>query len=226
VAAKTERTAVEGGLVGYGGGGRDTRLPAPPTQARGAEKRERIYRAAIARFRAAGVAESRVEEVIADAGVSWATFFRYFPRKEDVLVEAAARHFRDRIVPIAERGVADRRLRVRTSVERVFAAMLKPAELTPRLHTEALLEVFAHPARFAAMVGHDRPAPLIVLIAELLSEGQGRGEVAAGIDAGVAALTVVAGAMFPAVQAAAAGADPGPSVGLALDTIWAGLSPR
>ena len=35
--------------------------------------------------------------MIADAGVSWATFFRYFPRKEDVLIELAARHFREQV---------------------------------------------------------------------------------------------------------------------------------
>ena len=45
------------------------------------------------RFRADGVAATKVEDVIADADVSWATFFRYFPRKGDVLIEAAVRHF-------------------------------------------------------------------------------------------------------------------------------------
>ena len=52
-----------------------------------------IYQAAIARFRVEGFAATKVDDVIADAGVSWGTFFRYFPRKGDVLSEAAARHF-------------------------------------------------------------------------------------------------------------------------------------
>ena len=76
-------------------------MPSPPTQARGFEKRDPIYQAAIARFRVEGFAATKVDDVIADAGVSWGTFFRYFPRKGDVLSEAAARHFRDHVRPSA-----------------------------------------------------------------------------------------------------------------------------
>src|SRR5689334_14959006 len=195
------------GFVGYGGGISQSPLPAPPTQARGVEKRDRLYEAAMARYRAVGVADTRVEDVIADAEVSWATFFRYFPRKEDVLLEGAARHFRDRVRTIAEQGLKDRRLKIRTLVERTFTAMLKPAEMSPALHNAALLEVFASPARFAALVGGD-PQPVIGLVAELLAEGQQRGEVRTDMDAGVAAVALSAGSMFLAVQAAAADADP------------------
>jgi AcrR family transcriptional regulator len=213
-------------VIGYGRATRESRLPEPPTQARGAEKHERIYRAAIARYRDDGIEATRVDDVIADADVSWATFFRYFPRKEEVLIEAAARHFRDHVEPVARRGIRDRRLRLRTATERTLAALLRPAELTAALHTEALLEVFAHPARFAAVVDSGHPTPLIGLIATLLEEGQRRGEVRDDVDAAGAAVTVTAGAMFPAVQAAAAGIDPTPSVSGALDILWAGLTPR
>ncbi|HEU4599767.1 MAG TPA: TetR family transcriptional regulator, partial [Solirubrobacterales bacterium] len=88
-------------------------MPEPPKQARGVEKRERLYAAALARFERDGVAETRVEDVIADVEVSWATFFRYFPRKEDVLIEAIARHFREHAMTLAGRARADRRARVR-----------------------------------------------------------------------------------------------------------------
>src|SRR5689334_14928376 len=125
--------------VGYvSGEGPHPRLPVRPTQARGADKRDRLYRAAIARFRVDGLAATRVEDVIADAEVSWATFFRYFPRKEDILLEAAARHFREQVVPVAINGAKDRRLRLRTVTERAFAALLTAAELSPSLHSEAL----------------------------------------------------------------------------------------
>lgn len=223
MASEAKAEAARRGMIGHGDAAGDAKLPEPPTQARGVQKRERLYAAAIVRFRAAGVAETRIEDVIADAGVSWATFFRYFPRKEDVLTEAAARHFRDRVVPAADRARADRRMRVRKATERVFAAMLEPDELTPELHMQAFLEVFSHPRRFAVMVGGESPAPFITMIGGLLAEGQRRGEVDAGLDPGAAALTVVAGAMFPAVQAAAAGADPLRSVSSALDVLWAGL---
>lgn len=211
------------GLVGYAGG-HEPRLPQPPKQARGVEKRDRIYAAAIARFRRTGVTATRVDDVIADAGVSWATFFRYFPRKEDVLIEAIARHFRDRVVPLAGRELADERTRVRNSCERILEAMVEADELPQPLHNQAFLEVFSHPARFAAMVDNGHPAPVIGLIAELLAEGRRRGELDPALDTGFAALTVLAGAMFPAVQAAAAGANPGQSIGPALDLLWSGVA--
>jgi AcrR family transcriptional regulator len=215
----------EGVVVGYGGDRPGAPLPAPPTQARGREKRERIYRATIARFEELGVGETRIEDVVADAGVSWATFFRYFPRKEDVLIEAAARHFHEHVVPAARKGRSDRRLRIRTATERTFAALLEPDDLPPALHTQALLEIFAHPARFGAMVGDDHPSPPVVgLVAELLDEGRRRGEVQSSVDPWAAALTIAAGATFPAAQVAAAGADPGPSVRRALDLMWDGLA--
>src|SRR5919204_6782890 len=150
-------------------GSRQPPLPSLPTQARGVEKRDRLYEAAMARYRDAGVADTKVEDVIADAEVSWATFFRYFPRKEDVLLEGAARHFRDRVRAVAEEGLRDGRLRIRTVVERTFAALLEPADMPAPLHNAALLEVFASPARFAALVA-DHPQPVIGLVAEILTE--------------------------------------------------------
>jgi len=198
-------------------------MPQPPKQARGAAKRDRLYAAALVRFERDGVAETRVEDVIADAEVSWATFFRYFPRKEDVLIEAIARHFRAHGMPLAERARADRRTRVRKTIERLLVALLTADEISQPLHNQAFIEVFSNPARFAAMVDNGHPAPLIGLIAELLDEGQRRGEVDPGINPGFAALTVTAGAMFPAVQAAAAGAEPGLSIAPALELLWSGI---
>jgi AcrR family transcriptional regulator len=212
-------------LIGYGDGGRQSPLPAPPTQARGVDKRDRLYDAAIARYDEAGVADTRVEDVIADAGVSWATFFRYFPRKEDVLIEGAARHFRDRVRAVADQGLRDHRLKVRTVIERTFAALLEPGELPPALHNAAMLEVFANPPRFAALVG-DHPQPVVGLVAELLAEGQRRGEVRPDVDAGLAGVVLTAGCMLPAAQAAAAGADPAAGARAALEILWGGVADR
>lgn len=212
------RTAIGSAMAREG-----ARMPEPPKQARGVQKRERLYAAALARFEREGIAETRVEDVIADAAVSWATFFRYFPRKEDVLIEAIARHFRDHAMPLVERAVADQRTRVRKTVERLLVALLTADEMTQPLHNQAFIEVFSNPDRFAAMVANGHPAPLIGLVAELLDEGRRRGEVGPGLEPGFAALTVTAGAMFPAVQAAAAGAEPAISIGPALDLLWSGI---
>jgi AcrR family transcriptional regulator len=209
--------------IGSGVGRAEARMPAPPKQARGAEKRERLYAAALARFERDGISETRVEDVIADAGVSWATFFRYFPRKEDVLIEAIARHFRQHAMPLVEKARADRRTRVRKTIERLLVALLTADEMAQPVHNQAFIEVFSNPARFAVMVGNGHPAPLIGLVAELLDEGRRRGEVSPELDPGFAALTVTAGAMFPAVQAATAGAEPAVSIRPALDLLWSGI---
>src|SRR3954471_7172731 len=102
VSSKQRRELIDQSLVGYAGGGAQTaRMPAPPTQARGFEKRDRIYRAAIDRFRVDGVAATKVDDVTADEDVSGETFSRYFPRKGHVGNEPRARHFRDHVRPSA-----------------------------------------------------------------------------------------------------------------------------
>jgi AcrR family transcriptional regulator len=221
------RSLTDEALVGYGAGGaRPAPLPEPPTQARGFEKRERIYRAAIARYKAHGVDATTVEDVIADAGVSWATFFRYFPQKGDVLIEAMARHFRDHVRPAASAALSDRRLRIRTVVMRALLSLLRPADVPRSLHAAALLEVFANPACFTAMAGDGHPQPVVGLLAELLTEGQRRGEVRRELDPAVAALTIVAGAALPGAQAAALGADPAVAVEASLEINWRGVASR
>jgi AcrR family transcriptional regulator len=218
---KTSRRAP---LVGYGAGvAEEAPLPVPPTQARGVRKRDRIFEAAIRRYERDGMGATRVEDVIADAGVSWATFFRYFPRKGDVLIELAARHFREHVRAVAADGLDDRRLRVRTVIERTFAALLSPQQTSEALHSAALLEVFAGPGRFAALVDDGHPQPMVGLVAEVLGEGARRGELRAGTDPAAAALALVAGTLFPAVQAAGLGTDPDPPLRSALALIWDGL---
>jgi len=199
-------------------------MPAPPTQARGFEKRDRIYRAAIDRFRADGVAATKVDDVIADADVSWATFFRYFPRKGDVLIEAAARHFREHVRPSAEASLGDRRLKMSTVIRRLLVSLLKPADLPPALHGEALLEIFANPDRFAALVGEGPSAPVTVLLEEVLAEGQRRGEIRRDLDTAVAALTVIAGTALIGAQAVAVGIDPSGPVADSFEISWRGIA--
>lgn len=62
-----------------------------PKQRRAVETRRRVYDAAVSEFTRVGIDQARVEDIVAAAGVAWGTFYRYFPRKEDVLFEAAAR---------------------------------------------------------------------------------------------------------------------------------------
>ena len=225
--SKSRRQAlVDEALVGYAAGdARPARMPAPPTQARGFEKRDRIYRAAIKRFRADGVAATKVDDVIADADVSWATFFRYFPRKGDVLIEAAARHYRDHVRPSAEVSLADRRLKMGTVVRRLLMSLLRPQDLPPELHGAALLEIYANPDRFAALVGEGPSAPVTLLLEDVLIEGQRRGEVRADLDPAIAALTIIAGTSLIGAQAVTIGVDPDGPVAASLEISWRGIAP-
>jgi AcrR family transcriptional regulator len=223
--ASSKKRLIDRELVGYGGGdARPARLPEPPTQARGFEKRDRIYEAAIERFTADGVAATKVDDVIADADVSWATFYRYFPRKGDVLIEAAARHFRDHVRPSAEAALADRRLKTSTVIERLLVNLLRPADLPHSLHGAVLLEIFANPDRFAALVsdGHQQVVP--GLIQEILVEGQKRREVRPDLDTAVAALTIIAGSALIGAQAVTMGIDPGEPVTASLEVNWKGIA--
>src|ERR1700749_1434601 len=64
--------------------------PRAPRQRRAAATRRRLYEAAMAEYARVGLDAARVEDIVAAAGVSWGTFFHYFPAKEDVLLDAAA----------------------------------------------------------------------------------------------------------------------------------------
>jgi TetR/AcrR family transcriptional regulator, repressor for uid operon len=223
--SSTRRELIDRALVGYGTGDAQTaRLPSPPTQARGFEKRDRIYEAAIARFQADGVDATKVDDVIADADVSWATFYRYFPRKGDVLIEAAARHFREHVRPSATAALADRRLKINTVVLRLLVSLLRPADLPPSLHGAVLLEVFANPDRFAALVGEGDPPPVAVVLEEVLAEGQRRGEVRRDLDTSVAALTILAASALIGAQATTMELDPSEPVAASLDISWRGVA--
>jgi AcrR family transcriptional regulator len=225
MASSKRQKLIDQELVGYAAGdARPAQIPAPPTQARGFEKRDRIYEAAIARFVADGVAGTKIEDVIADADVSWATFFRYFPRKGDVLIEGAARHFRDQVQPSVAASLADRRLKISTVVRRLLVTLLRPADLPPSLHGAALLEIFANPDRFAALVGEGPGPPATVLLEEVLAEGQRRGEIRQDLDTAVAALTVIAGVALIGAQAVTTGLDPSEPVKASLEISWRGIA--
>ena len=173
-------------------------LPPKPQQARGKEKRERVYEAALRAFAEHGFEHARIEDVVADAGVSWGTFFRYFPRKEDVLLEAGARHYRTRVRPKAEEALKGNGVPVREAIHTMIAAMLT-SDLPSHLHGAMLLEITTTPLRFAALMEEDE-APWLVMVAGLVKAGQERGEVRDDVDALTLAAVVLAGSMFPSVQ--------------------------
>jgi AcrR family transcriptional regulator len=176
----------------------DPPLPPRPRQARGAVARTRVYDAALRRFAEHGVAATRIEDVVADAGVAWGTFYRWFPRKQDVLLEAAVRHLRERVTPAVDAGLAREQQSAREVALELFTILLDRGDHPVGLFGEVLTEVMSNRARFAGMYGED-PQPIMALIARVIAHGQERGEVRADIDPFTLSVTLFAGAAFPVV---------------------------
>ncbi len=172
-------------------------LAPPPRQARGIEKRERLYEAALAEFDARGFDGSRVEDIVARAQTSWGSFFRYFMRKEDVLLHAGAIEYRRRVRPLVEAGLLEDRP-VRGVALEAFRALLS-SQLPPHVHGALLREIMATPDRFAEVLGPDEP-PFLELIARVIALGQERGEVTTAADALSLAAVLVAGTLFVTIQ--------------------------
>jgi AcrR family transcriptional regulator len=168
-----------------------------PRQARGVAARARVYEEALRQFAEKGFETTRVEDVVSAAGVAWGTFFRYFPRKEDVLLEAAVHHHREHVVPTVDAGLESGEQSARSVALDLFLAMLSPAAHPPRLHGEIVSEVIESRERFTAMLGEDQP--FVVLVARVVEYGQRRGEVRTDLDALTLAGVLAAGTLFPTI---------------------------
>jgi AcrR family transcriptional regulator len=206
-------------------------LGAVPTRRRGIEVRERLFAAALDEFEREGVTESRVERIVAEVSTSWGTFFRYFPRKEDVLLLAGVRHFRDHVRPVVEAGLGDPSRPRRDIARAAVAAMVTPTR-SWRLHAEMLYETTQFPARFAAMVDEGE-RPVVAMFAMVIADAQGRGEVRADIPAMICATVLATGVVFstaPILRRAADGQVPEAQIhaigDMAFDAAWSGLQPR
>ena len=222
VAANMTPPTPESVLVGGVG------LGAIPKQQRGIEVRDRLYEAALKEIDSKGIEESRVENIVAEAGTSWGTFFRYFPRKEDVFLHESARNFREHLRPAWDEAISDGSTPIKESARKVILLVMEP-RISPRFHAEMLAETLGHPARFAAILG-EGDLPFAVLIAGLLAEGQSRGEIKPDAPIPICAAVLLAGVMFSAsavLQDVAEGNRPGSDIGevanQAFDLAWSGV---
>jgi AcrR family transcriptional regulator len=177
-----------------------TPLGARPRQARSLKTRERFYEASLRRFAEDGVDETRVQDILADAGGSWGAYHHYFPRKEDVLLERAVRQIRETIRPRADAALSDRRASIRKALEEIHVAMVS-SELPRHLHGAILREATANPRRLAEMLDDDE-LPLLGIVGLLLEAGQGRREVRDDADPYTLGASLSAGTMWPVIQTA------------------------
>jgi TetR/AcrR family transcriptional regulator, fatty acid metabolism regulator protein len=201
-----------------------------PRQRRAVATRQRLYEAAMAEYARVGLEQARVEDIVAAAGVSWGTFFHYFPAKEDVLLEAAARISR------AYSAAVMSRLDAGSSVDDVlragFAAMFAAATETVSsgpLRGRVLLYVLNNPGRLTAALsdGDSEILPPIPATTAAIAEGQVRGEIRGDEPAESLAVILLYAVLFSTRRGATLGRPPGatPLGRMALQIVLRGMRP-
>jgi len=200
---------------------------AAPRQRRAVATRRRIYEAAMAEYARVGLDAARVEDIVAAAGVSWGTFFHYFPAKEDVLLDAATEVCR------AYATAAAAGLEAGQDTESVLAAAFgamsrAAAEVTPSsaLRGKMMIYVLGHPGRLTEFLGDD-VAPPVPATTAVIAEGQLRGEVRTDEPAESLAVILLYAVLFGARRGVTIGRPPGstPLGRLALAVVLRGMRP-
>jgi AcrR family transcriptional regulator len=181
----------------------------------------------MAEYARVGVETARVEDIVAAAGVSWGTFFHYFPAKEDVLLVAAAD-----VSQAYSRAAVDG-LRAGQDIATVLAGAFEAMRVaasaatdSSALRTQMLSYVLQHPGRLTAVLGDD-VVPPVAATSVVMAEGQRRGEVRTDEPAEALAVIVLYSVLFTARRSAALGRPAGarPLGELALDIVLRGLRP-
>jgi len=154
----------------------------------------------MAEFERVGVADARVEDIVAIAGVSWGSFFHHFPHKEDVLLAAAAGLTRAFTARVADG------MRRHEPVERTAAAAFRAMRAAASGYSDELraamaAEVVGQPARLRALLGEDEPA-LTDALARLLEAGQLSGEIRTDLPAPSMAVVVATAVLGSGRQSA------------------------
>jgi TetR/AcrR family transcriptional regulator, fatty acid metabolism regulator protein len=202
----------------------------PTRQRRAAATRQRLYEAAMAEYSRVGLDQARVEDIVAAAGVSWGTFFHYFPAKDDVLLDAAALASRAYSAAIVS-GLATGDDTESVLAAGFWAMFRAAAEVTDSLalRGKVLLYVINNPGKLTAFLGESDeilPAPIPATTAAL-AEGQLKGEVRADEPAESLAVILMYAVLFSTRRSATLGRPPGsaPLSRLALQIVLRGMRP-
>jgi len=184
----------------------------------------------MAEYGRVGMEQARVEDIVATAGVSWGTFFHYFPAKEDVLLDAAAtisRAYSATVMTGLEAGA-----RTEDVLAAAFAEMSRTAvavSSSATLRGKVLLYVLSNPGRLTAFLD-DGDGTLLAPIpatTAVIAYGQARGEIRADEPAESLAVIVLYSVLFSTRRAATLGRAPGsaPLGRLALQIVLRGMRP-
>jgi len=141
--------------------------------------RSQLYETAIEMFRTRGFDQTRVQDVIAEVGVSEPTFFNYFRTKEAVLEEFAARLV-DEFVEVLRQEIDDEERPTGEKVRRLLAAIAHGFTSDSQL----MAVVVTRSSMFRGARGdvHDREMAMYDLLTDLFRRGQQRGEIRPELD--------------------------------------------
>ncbi len=217
----------------HGSQPRPDRTPWPtraPRQRRAAATRERLYQAAMAEYGRVGLESARVEDIVAAAGVSWGTFFHYFPAKEDVLLDAAGEVCRAYSAAISAGLAANDD--IESTLTTAFAEMGRAAgQITESvaLRGRMLMYVLSHPGSLTAYLAEwdDELLPPVPATTAVLAEGQRRGEIRTDEPAESLAVILLYSVLFSGRRSTTIGRPPAstPLSRLALEIVLRGMRP-
>jgi AcrR family transcriptional regulator len=129
--------------------------------------RDAVVATALRLFTERGYVAVRVEDIAAEAGISRATFYKYFSEREQILGELFARLLgREPALPPAGQP-ADVERRVRTLLVNAAQRMTSQEVLARFIYTL--------PIRHAALLGEGARPPVIITVEQLLREAAGAG---------------------------------------------------
>ena len=201
-----------------------------PRQRRAVATRQRLYEAAMAEYTRVGIDQARVEDIVATAGVSWGTFFHYFPAKEDVLLDAAgeiSRAYSIAVMSGLEAGSSTEDILAAGFAEQFRTAASVTSSVA--LRGKLLMYVMSNPGRLTALLegNDDGVPPPVPATTAVIATGQRRGEIRADEPAESLAVIVLYSVLFSARRSDTLGRPPEstPLSRLALQIVLRGMRP-
>lgn len=188
------------------------------------ELRQRIYDAALTLFRREGVAGATIRAIAQEAGVGVGTFFNYFEGKEGVLAELGRRRQQRLEALVADPSLAA--LPTRARIERILRAMVEGMEEEPTLTRAVVRAALSSSALFHGERG--RFLALTLLLADVLREGQARGEVASDCDVAVTSQLLISTYATLALDWTEGAEEYAllPTLLAHVEALWRGVAPR
>ena len=192
-------------------------------QRRGAETRERLFRAALRLFAEKGFAETTVEDITNAADVGKGTFFNYFPSKEHILVA-----FSDMQISKLQATVDQMRARpepMRSFFRAMTLRMTEEPSRAPDV-VRALLQANLSSSSVRSVM-LERSARAEELLTQLVQIGQERGEFRRDVPA-LELAQVFRQTIFGTLLMWSPHGDASLSerIERALEILWMGLAPR